>query len=80
MIKQLVSRITYNAWVNQQRKEQARMNRERRVRLEGGLDQSAPDQPRHAFSDLLTLSPEIQQTFDAILTENFVVRLKRLNI
>src|SRR5579859_2336456 len=69
VIKQLVSRVTYNAWVNQQRKEQARMNRERRVRLEGGLDQSAPDQPRHTFSDLLTLSPEIRETFDGLFTE-----------
>lgn len=69
VIKQLVSRVTYNAWVNQQRKEQARMNRERRVRLEGDLDQSAPEQPRHTFSDLLTLSPEIRETFDVLFTE-----------
>jgi hypothetical protein len=69
VIKRLVSRVTYNEWINQQRKEQARMNRERRVRLEGDLGTKAPYQPRHTFSDLLTLSPEIQETFDSLFTE-----------
>lgn len=69
VIKQLVSRVTYNAWVSQQRKEQARMNRERKVCLEGDVETSAPYQPRHRFSDLLTLSPEIRETFDGLFTE-----------